>query len=249
MSVVLPNQVYFEGSSLVNPIGSYPTAFTRIRWVYMNPALYDPFGFYIVDDPTSFNELDYAYIGSYQDQGEPWRQVIYLATEGNPAFEPIFDGGNGTDYNGPTAVDCRLGWTMLAVALDEAELTVQLYDKQGTLLRPTTVLTLPNRLTRTDPIARYTLGGSGIVQGTYDWVGWFGPFYEWSRVLSTEEIAAQSSQIAPIDRTGLLHWFPGHDQPFTRNFANNTDGAQFGTSGGVAATNPPLPWTRSGMMM
>lgn len=53
----------------------------------------------------------------------------------------------------------------------------------------------------------------------------------------------------PIDRTGLLHWYPGLDQPFTHNFANNTDGTQFGTSGGIAATNPPIPWTRSGLLM
>lgn len=249
MSVVLPNQVHFDGSVLVNPIGTYPTSFTRIRWVRFDAAHYDAGGFYIVDDPTTFNELDYCYIGSYADQGEPWRQVIYLATEGNPAFEPIFDGDTGADYNGPTAVDPREGWTMLAVVLDEAALTVQLFDKQGTALRSTNVLTLPGNLTRTDPISRYTLGGSGIAQGTFDWLGWFGPFYEWSRVLSAAEIAAQAMQIAPIDRTGLLHFFPGLDQPFTRNAATGETGTQFGTSGGIAATNPPIPWTSSGMLL
>lgn len=249
MSVVLPSQVYFEGASLVDPIGSYPATFTRIRWVRMDPTQFSAFGYYIVDDPSSFNQLDYYYIGSYQDQGEPWRLAIYLAIQGNPAFEPIFDGGNGADYNGPTAIDTREGWTMLAVVLDEAALTVQLFDKQGSNLRSTSVLTMPDQLNRTDPIARYTLGGSGIDQGPYDWIGWMGPCYEWSRKLSPAEIAAQALQIAPIDRTGLLHFFPGLDQPFTKNAANGTTGSQYGSTGGVAATNPSIPWTRSGMLM
>lgn len=249
MSVVLPSQVYFEGGALVDPIGSYPTTFTRIRWVRMDPAQYSEFGFYIIDDPTSFNQLDYYYMGSYADQSEPWRPVIYLSIVGNPAYEPIFDGDGGSNYNGSTTVDPRDGWTMLAVVLDEAALTIRLFDKQGNTLRSTSPLTLPNQLSRTDPIARYTLGGSGIDQGPYDWIGWMGPCYEWSRALSPEEIFAQALQIAPINRAGLLHWFPGLDQPLTRNAANGTTGSQFGTSGGIAATNPPLPWTRGGMLM
>lgn len=243
MSTRFPNQVYFEGSSLVDPIGSYPTAFTRIRWVYLDPASYTPGYFPLIDDPTSFSNFDYYYIGSFGDGGETWRQVIYLAIEGNPAYEPIWDGGTGTDYFGPTAIDCRNGWTMLCVALDEAALTVQLFDKQGATFRGTNVLSLPNRLARNAPISRYGIGGSAIDQGPFDWLGWFGPVYDWRRKLSAAEVQAQARQIAPVSRDGLILFNPGLDQPMTRNFANNTTGLQFGTSGGIAATNPPIPWT------
>jgi len=191
---------------------------------------------------------------TFIDNGQLGVNAAYLnLVGGSAAFERLWDGGDGTQYAPPNdCFDQSAAWTCLAGTIDNASLQMRLYSRQGNGVLRTDV-TMPAQLTSAD-FVNYAIGSfTEYYDPAFTWPGKIGMRAVWTRVLTDEEMRRQLQQIAPVTRQDLWDFNPGLDQPPHIDFGPRADNFTYpnGTVADtpVSASNPPLPWTRSGMMM